>query len=108
MVMSNLIPKSVFWLLYFMSTVFGLKLIYNQIKRLFTGIKFLFIQIRYVLASRQQVELCDELQARDFILILMTILMSIISLKCSFHKHKRTGEIRILIIKKEPLTCFTG
>ena len=50
-----------------MSTVFGLKLIYNQIKRLFTGIKFLFIRIRYVLESRQQVDLCDELQARDFV-----------------------------------------
>jgi hypothetical protein len=77
-----------------MSTGFGLELIYNQIKRLFTGIKFLFIRTRHVLAPRQQVELCDKLQARDFIVILMVILVSIISLKRCFHKHKRIGEIR--------------
>jgi hypothetical protein len=91
-----------------MSTVFGLELVYIQIKRLFIGIKFLFIRIRKVLTPRQQVELCDELQARDFVLILMTILMSIISLKRCFHKHTRIGEIRIVILKKESLTCFTG
>jgi hypothetical protein len=38
--------------LFIRSTVFGLELIYNQIKRLFIGIKFLFIRIRYVLAPR--------------------------------------------------------
>ena len=69
--------------LFIRSTVFGLELIYNQIKRLFIGIKFFFIRIRYVLAPRQQVELCDEFQARDFVLILMTILMSTISMKRS-------------------------
>ena len=33
-----------------MSAVFGLEFIYNQIKRLFIGIKFFFIRIRYILA----------------------------------------------------------
>jgi len=91
-----------------MSTVFGLELIYNQIRRLLIGIKFLFIRIRYVLAHRQQVEFCDELQARDFVMILMTTLMSITSLKHCFHKHKHVGDIRIVILKKESLTYFTG